>query len=110
MEILMDECQKTFNEAREFIRYEYGLELSLIELVILNEKYVRPNVNKIKKYSDKDSLDDVDAGIESATTFLYDYYGVPAYDIKFVHSEFNRKFHQQIKEYLKIIQERSHLL
>lgn len=101
--------QEIFEEARDYIKGNYGLNLTLIELVRLKKDYVLPCIEKLKRTSDNcDQRFDPD--IEAATTFLTDYYGVPAQDENFTQS-FMSNFSKrgEMGEYCKRIQERAHM-
>jgi hypothetical protein len=100
--------QEEFNKAREFIKQEYGLELTLIELVRLRNDYVKPAVEMMNSFDFTRSDCGYDPDIESATNFLADYYGIPAYDIFWVNSQYILGAFPKIREYLKIVQERAH--
>lgn len=76
----MNNITKTFNLAREFIKREWGLDLTLIELVRLREDYVKPRLELADSLVNKKTDAGFDPDEEAATSFLLDYYCIPAHD------------------------------
>jgi hypothetical protein len=97
----MDEIQQVFEEARKYIRFHYGLELSLIELVRLKRDYVEPAIPlALKSKTDPD--------MEAATLFLADYYGIPAFDIYWFNKHARMMRDGRMGTYMRGLQEEAH--
>ena len=93
----MDNLQETLNDSIEYIKKCYDLDLTLVELVRL--KLENPNGGS-----------SFNKNVEGETSFLVKFYGFPAYDARFVNSHFLRVSHKEFEEYLKILQDRAHLI
>jgi hypothetical protein len=104
--------QEVFDNARGYIHENYGLDLSLIELVHLKNDYVKPSTDTMPSLENWWGGHPVYVkflGAESAARFLSDYYGVPINDKRFIYT-LSGDFYDKLKEYLKLIQESAHLL
>ena len=106
----MDNLQETLNDSIEYIKKCYDLDLTLVELVRLKLDFVIPAIQEYKKLENPNGESGFDPAVEAATGFLAKFYGIPAYDIEFVNSDFIRSSRKELKEYLKILQDRAHLI
>ena len=92
--------EKGIIERVEVERITINPELSLIELCRLKNDYVIPAINE--------GLIGNLSYVEAAVRFLIDYYGIPANDPRFV-QQLDNEFAPKVREYLRLIQEKSHL-
>jgi len=93
--------------AREFIRCEYGLELTTLDAYRLKKDYVEPLVESLNTLRPKyDGL--VAPDIESATRFLQDWYRVPATDIRWMQTMIKNNLWGAVQDSVRILQSERH--
>lgn len=66
----MFDVQNEFERARDFLRVEYELDLSLADLVRLKNDYIKPAVERINSSIDENTSSVCGPDIESATRFM----------------------------------------
>lgn len=104
----MAEVQEVFEKARDFIRSQYNLELSLIEAKRLREDYVVPIVELINSGGNTKGSWAFDPDTEAGGSFMRDYYSAPTNDVIWVAS-FSYQERKALKEHLRRFQERAHM-
>jgi hypothetical protein len=107
METMQDRIQRTFENAREGIRHNFELDLSIVEQVALKE-CVRTCIENQDRCRNHD-FNYSSPSVEAQSAFMTQYFGIPIGDESFFYFCENIGL-DKVRKYLKVIQDRSHLI